>query len=401
MPRTGAITLLKTDDPNLAAANAALEKRVALFEQLKAVHEDSALTVEVKAERTQRINAEIASLGAEADRHIRAAEIEVESRELIGRAAALAASGGQGGKRTEWRNGLLPTAGEWRALLDTTTTGEAAVPTKVAARYRELLTARSAFLRAPGLSIEPFTGGAFIVPQSNGGVGSAGVVKEGATIPVTEITLSPLEFRPVKYSERVRATFEFIQDSSVNVENLVASTLIKRIAAAVDSDAFQGAGATADPREMLGITNAANSTAVNLAAGKKQVTHDHLIAEYAAILAAGGEPTVIWASMDQWPGLVAERAAADGHYLNGAAGTDPARAAWGVPILPAPNLGARQVILADAREIMVGLRQDVRLSRSDDVEFNEDITNWKVGYRIAGVKSNDRSAVRLIVAAAS
>ncbi|WP_435233010.1 phage major capsid protein [Micromonospora aurantiaca (nom. illeg.)] len=394
--------MLKTDDPNLAAANAALEKRAALFEQLKAVHEDSALTVEVKAERTQRINAEIASLGAEADRRIRAAEIEVESRELIGRAAALAAGGGQGGKRTEWRNGLLPTAGEWRALLDTTTTGEAAVPTKVAARYRELLVARSSFLRAPGLSIEPFTGGAFIVPQSNGGVGTAGVVGEGKTIPVTELILSPLEFRPVKYSERVRATFEFIQDSSVNVENLVASTLIKRVAAAVDSDAFQGAGATATPDpEMLGITNAANSTAVNLATGKKQVTHDNLIAEYAAILAAGGEPTVIWASMDQWPGLVAERAAADGHYLNGAAGADPARAAWGVPILPAPNLAARQVILADAREIMVGLRQDVRLSRSDDVEFNEDITNWKVGYRIAGVKSNDRSAVRLIVAAAS
>ncbi|MEU4714685.1 phage major capsid protein [Micromonospora purpureochromogenes] len=381
--------MAKTDNPFIVAANAALDKRSALLAELRTLTDNPT--------RAAEINAQIDALGAEAEQNIRQAEREVEHRELNARAATLA--GGRG-TRGEWRS-VVPNEREWRALIaeGTPSAGGYAVPATVAKEWVGKLRAQSTFMRAPGLNVVRFDqGNKFTIPQLSASTDPA-VVGEGNAIPEGSLTFAGLALDPVKYAALYRASNEMIDDASIDVEDLVGQTLIRDIANVVDRDAFQGAGGV---NALSGLTAAGNSTATTLAAGKTVVSWDDVIDAYGSIAAIGGTPSVVWASVDMWKGLVKAREnGTNGGYLAGSVTNDPARAAMGLPLLPTMNLPARTVIVADASRVFVGVRKDVRLAKSDAWKFDSDSMGYRATFRIAGVRVAEAASVQRIVAAAA
>jgi HK97 family phage major capsid protein len=185
------------------------------------------------------------------------------------------------------------------------------------------------------------------------------------------------------------------------MEQLVAQTLIRDIAAVVDRDCFVGAGGTT---ALAGLTAAGNSTAVNLATGNTTVEWDDIIDAVGSIMGLGGMPTVVWANVTEWKNLMKQRegtGATAGGYLAGSVTTDPAKAALGLPLLPSISLPAKTVIVADASRIFVGVRKDVRLARSEQWKFDSDAIGYRATYRIAGVRVAEATSVQRIVSSAT
>jgi HK97 family phage major capsid protein len=381
----------------LELAKAALEKRARAFEQRNAVIADTALTAADKRSRITAIDAEMVAYATEAEGHIRTAESEVEVRKLNEKAANLSNTRGN---RGEWR-AMVPDVQEWRALIGeaTPTSGGYAVPSNVAKLWVDKLRAQSTFLRAPGLNVVPFEGKQFTIPQLSASTDPA-VVGEGAAIPEGSLTFAGVVLNPGKYAALYRASHEILDDSSVNMDDLIGGTLIRDIANIVDKDSFQGSGTNA----LTGLTAAANSTATNLVTGKTVVSWDDVIAAYGRIAATGGTPTVVWASVDMWTALVSARegtGATAGGYLAGSVTNDPSKAAFGLPLYPTMNLPVRTVIVADASRAFVGIRKDIRLARSEDWKFDSDSVGYRATYRIAGVAVAEATSVQRIVASAT
>jgi HK97 family phage major capsid protein len=299
----------------------------------------------------------------------------------------------------EWAN-LFPTHDEYRALMATgaPANGGYTVPAKVGNQWIEQLRNQSVFLAAPGINLVPFDSATFRIPQVLTSDRSV-VTAEGATIPKANMTFGPLDFTPLKYGFIYQASSEVLEDSSLNIEALVAQTMIENIASDVDKDAFQGNGTTG----LAGVSStSASNTATTLAAGTTQVTWDHVLDAYIAILATGRRPSVVWCSMDQYRGLIKSREnGSTGAYLAGSVTADPTSAAWGIPILPSNNVPARTVLVADASRVYIGVRRDVTVLRSDEYGFGEDLVSWRATARWAGIRVAESTSVQKVVAAAS
>src|SRR5205085_1768688 len=153
---------------------------------------------------------------------------------------------------------------------------------------------------------------------------------------------------------------------------------------------------------LKGLTAAGMSTNTALAAGQTVVKWDLVIDAYAAVVAAGAAPTVIWASADMYGPLLKEReSGANGAYLQGSVTGDPAKAALGLPILVSGNLPARMVIVADASRVFVGVRSDVVVKVSEDAGFTTDAVGFRATYRVAGLVVAEAGSVQRITASAT
>ncbi|WP_328720871.1 phage major capsid protein [Streptomyces sp. NBC_00247] len=326
---------------------------------------------------------------------------ENEARTLSDKAGALVMPVGVPGLPGEadtWRS-ILPSAGEYRALIAESSPGAGgfAVPVNVADRAVEFLRAASVFMRVPGINIHRFEGGSFVLPSLNSTT-LPGVVAEGATIPEATPVFGGTTFTPVKYADLYRASNEILEDAAFSMRDLIAGVMLRNIATQVDRDAFQGTGTAS----LYGLTKAGMGTAVNLATGNTVVKWDAIIDGFSDIEAAGAVPGVIWASPDSGKALRREREnGANGGYLAGHV-TDPVtKAGLGLPIYVSANLPARTVIVADPTRIHVGLRSDVRLAMSEDYAFGQDATGFRATYRIAGLAVDNPAAVQVIKAATS
>ncbi len=382
---------------HIDAANAALEKRARLFEQHQAVSADNTRSEADRRTVCEAISREMASLEAEARAHVEREEI----RALTERAVSLSTAGQKrdGKPEMEWR-ALLPTPQEWRAVISegTPSAGGFLAPQGVAAEYVDKLRSRSVFLKAPGLQVINFETSTFVLPELATST-TPGVVAEATAITPASMTLSGLTFSAVAYKGLYQASAEVIDDSNVEVAQLVSNTLIRDIAVQVDKDAFQGAGgATA----LAGLNVAGNSTTTTLANGNTQLTWDHFLDSVVDVIATGATPTVAWVSPDQYRGLLKQRSniagAGTGTYLSGDIGSDPLSVAKGLPLLPSANVPARTLIVADATRVFLGVRRDVRLSLSTDFAFNQDVTSFRATYRVAGIRTAEPTSVQIKVA---
>ncbi|MGK5682505.1 hypothetical protein [Actinoplanes sp. URMC 104] len=73
----------------------------------------------------------------------------------------------------------------------------------------------------------------------------------------------------------------------------------------------------------------------------------------------------------------------------------------GLPILPSANVPVRTVFVADATRLYVGVRRDLTLNVSQDYQFGNDVTSWRLTYRLAGVRAAEATSAVKIVASAT
>ncbi|MEV6300400.1 phage major capsid protein [Actinoplanes sp. NPDC051861] len=375
-------------------------KAAKLADNLTKVAANEDLPAEIRSNALNELSGDVVQ-AAEEIRKTEEAETRALNEHFGGLTAARPGTGrGKSDDGPEWRH-LVPTFDEYRALMaeGTPAQGGYSVPQKIASQWIEKLRNRSVFMSAPGLNMVPFDSASFRIPAQLTS-STPSVVAEGATIPKGDITFGALDFNAIKYGSIYQGTSEILEDSSLPLEKLIAETMIDDMAVKVDFDAFQGTGGTAG---LFGISStAASNTTTTLSAGKTLVTWDDVLDAYIAVLTTGRTPTVVWCSMDQYKGLIKSREnGTTGAYLAGSVTADPMSQAWGLPILPSANLPVRTVIVADASRIYVGVRRDIRLNRSDEYGYGEDVVSWKGTARYAGIRVAEATSVQKIVAAAS
>ena len=366
----------------VALAEAALERRAAAFAELRTLTDNPT--------RAAELNAQIDRLGAEADANIRQAEREVQNRELITRAAALGISGGTS-KRGEWR-GLLPSLGEYRATLVTTspTDGGITVPTGTAKQWVDKLRNASVVLRS-GIQVIDFNDGVFKLPQLSA-TNTPAVVAENTAITMGDTDWNGLTFTPLGYKDLQSASNEILSDSSLSLRQVLADTMVKNIAAKIDYDMINGTGTGA----LKGLLGTGNNTKTTLGAA---LTWDAVYDAYAAVEATGVQPSVILASPDAAASLRKAKASTAGTYLAGNVSDAPPNVAMGLPLLVSGNLPVKSVVVMAADRVFAGKRQDFQLSMSTDFLYDKDAVAFRATTRWAGLAVAEATSVQWVLGA--
>ncbi|MFJ8346044.1 phage major capsid protein [Streptomyces sp. NPDC094153] len=372
------------------------EERMARTEILAAVNgENGARSPETRDAIAETLNAmEIRAASAREDRAIRERENEVRS--LAQQAGGLVLPGNPERDSDEWR-ALMPSLSEYRALIaeGTPAAGGYTVPKKTAAQYVDVLKAQSTFLRAlPAGNVLTFDTDTFQVPQLIESDGED-YAAEGEKLPEGTMTWGSLSF-PAKKIGRVQwASSEILEDSALDLRNIIAQNLLRDASLRFDEDSFTGSGAN----PIKGILS--QGTPTTLAAGKVTVTYDDLADAVARIEATNGSPSVVWASVDMAAALRKEKAAGSGQYQGGSPTDSPASTAWGLPILPSAFIPAKTAIVADASRLFVGVRRNAYVKVSEDAGFESDRVGFRLTMRVAGVSLAEATSCQVIKAAAS
>ncbi|MFK4022352.1 phage major capsid protein [Streptomyces albogriseolus] len=378
-------------------AKAALEERSKLIAELRTVEADSKLTAAEKRERVERIDRDVMRLEAEARDAIERGERESEVRSLAERAGSFLTPGNTMRDDSESFRALMPSLNEYRALIAEGTPGAGGytVPEKVSAQYADILKAQSTFLRAlPAANVLTFNSDMLQVPQLTESDGED-YVAEGAELPEGTMTWSSLSF-PAKKIGRIQwASSEILEDSALDLRNIIGQNLLRDASLRFDADAFNGA--LTDP--VKGIL--AQGTTTSLEAGKATVTYDDVADACARVEAMNGSPSVVWASTDMGAALRKEKASGSGEYQGGSPTGSPASTAWGLPVMVSGFLPAKTVVVADASRLFVGIRRNASIKISEDARFTSDQVGFKLTMRVAGVGVAEASSVQVIKAAAS
>jgi HK97 family phage major capsid protein len=382
---------------HIAAANAALEKRKALFEQRSAVAADNTLSVSEKRSRVEALDKELEALGKEAEAHVRAAEHEAEIRALNERAALLVAGGRA--KRDEW-DSVIPTRKQYRAALNegTDSEGGVTVPTRTRNTYIDLLRARSAFLRIPGLNIVPMDTDLLRLPRLTDIDDVSGPTAEGTTISELDAEWDSGDLQAFGYKAILVASNEILDDSALPLRRVMAQEAARQIAKRIDADAL-GSSTSGRILGLLAVTDTANGTSsqhtkVQLDTGF--VTWDEIVEAVSDIDAQGGEATAVLAGATAAKSLRLLKDN-DGRYMAGSPSTDVTRRAVGLPLLVSAALPANDVLVVDGNRLYYGLRS-TSVKVSEDAYFTTDQTGVRVVQRAAGVVVAEPESVVWIAA---
>ncbi|MDF3141689.1 MULTISPECIES: phage major capsid protein [unclassified Streptomyces] len=375
------------------------EERMARTEILAAVNgpngTDSAETRDSIAETLKYM--ELRAIDAREDRA--RLDREAEVRAIAEKAGALVMPiGGSGlpGDSDEWR-ALMSSLNEYRVATQGSvpSAGGYTVPDQMAGKYVDILKAKSTFLRAlPSENVLSFESDNLQVPQLTASSGE-GYVDELATIPEGTMTWGSLTF-PAKKIGRIQwASSEVLEDSRLDLRNIIGQNLLRDASLRFDKDAFTG-GLT-DP--IKGII--AQGVTTTLTAGNTVVKYDDLADAVARIEATNGAPSVVWASTDMAAALRKEKASGSGTYQGGSPTESPASTAWGLPVLTSGHLPAKTVIVADSSRLIVGIRRNATIKVSEDARFDSDQVGFKLTMRVAGVSLAESTSVQIVKAAAS
>ncbi|MCA2200340.1 phage major capsid protein [Streptomyces sp. SMS_SU21] len=243
----------------------------------------------------------------------------------------------------------------------------------------------------PAANVLTFNSDMLQVPQLTESDGED-YVAEGAELPEGTMTWSSLSF-PAKKIGRIQwASSEILEDSALDLRNIIGQNLLRDASLRFDADAFNG-GLT-DP--VKGIL--AQGTVTSLEAGKATVTYDDVADACARVEAMNGSPSVVWASTDMGAALRKEKASGSGEYQGGSPTGSPASTAWGLPVMVSGFLPAKTVVDADASRLFVGIRRNATIKISEDARFTSDQVGFKLTMRVAGVGVAEASSVQVIKA---
>lgn len=377
-------------------AEAAMDRRSALFEKRKKIVSDSTLKTDEKRGMLSVLDYEMDSLAAEARQYVEEGERQQEIRGAYSRAGAL------GETRTpdrgeensgEWR-GLLPSATEIRELRAEVGT-DFIVPSGTAAKYVDMLRAKAVFLKGiPAENLMPFTDRDWTLPVLSDSDMPA-LVAENALITEGDDTWDGLSFTAKKYAAYRTVGNETLADSAFALRRALADAMLRNVAVEFDNDAFNGDGTTTP---VLGLVGQGVSTnAAGTAGSGATATFDDVADAIGRLWAANAEPSVIWAAPNAAIALSKERAGSNGDYV---ADADSAVGlARRLPTLVSNNVPAGKVIVADGSRGFAGRREDARVAVSEHAEFQNDKTALRLTMRCAGVYAAEASSVQVIIPA--
>lgn len=217
--------------------------------------------------------------------------------------------------------------------------------------------------------------------------GTVAWVAEGEEIPSDAPEADTLTLAPKKLANVVSLSNESIADASVSTLNATGDAMTRAVAKELDTRAFSTAAATA--------TAPAGLLAATLPGGAGSVDIDGILTAIGAIAAAGGVANAAYVNPAD---LTAIRiAVVAGGYSISDPTTPGAEAIGGARLYAVPSIVAGSALVAQADQIVAGVRQDASVSFSPDAGFTSDSTLARVVAR-ADWAWNDPSGAYYVTA---
>lgn len=372
-----------------AKATEALESRMRLVNELRSIDTDKSLTDAAKAERSERLEADILALEGEARKWVEQGERESEVRDLSDRAKALRAPDA-GEVRSDAKPSVFDelrkvALGEQREMTvdlraagaNTSITTDAAnagntVGKTFATEVIEAMRVRSNIFGLARI-VTTASGEAIQWPLKTTQRPTAAVVAEGAAYGKGEGAFSTFTLNATKYGVIVEATREMLNDSLLGLESILAQDAGEGVADKVSTDAvaklltqvsvMNGAGAALAADDLIKLQYGVIAPYRNKGA---YLVNDATLQAVRLFKDTTGQ--YLWQPSYQagQPDLVAGKPI----Y------TDP-----NLPVAAAGDGSKKIVLFGDFSKFIIRQVAGVNVTRSDEYGFDSDIVAWKVNWR--------------------
>jgi HK97 family phage major capsid protein len=311
-------------------AHAALERRSALVNDLKAVEADTSLSDSERRSKAEAIAAGIAQAEAEARTAVEAGEREAEVRVL---SASSSLPGAFGSRQTRedvpFRSGdsfaslagrtATPEdfgdyvrsvyRGETRTNVEgTQSAGGFLVPKEYSASVLDLTRNKARVIQA-GAQVVPMSSSELQMAKVDGDP-SAAWRNESAAIATGDLTFGAVQFKAKSLAVLVKASRELVEDAS-NFGQVLQTALADSFAVKLDAAALYGTGVSPEP---LGIKATSGVTKAPIGANGGPAAWAPLASGVQAIRAANFEPTAMILS-ERSESALSSIAGSDGHYV--------------------------------------------------------------------------------------
>lgn len=318
----------------------------------------------------------------------KATEQEEEDRSVAAAFAKL------GGKQTEASSrNWLPGLHEYRQLKADQraigTTG-AFIPVGSSQTYFDLLRKRTAVLAA-GPVILPVAGqGSVKVPKVTTSIAIAGKA-EAAALDASDPTLDSITLDPKKFGAYTLVNREALEDSSPQLREVVANSLIRDTAVELDKQLVTGSGTG---QNLTGLRNVVGVTAgASTGANGGALTFGFLADTLGAAEAANVDPErLAWIMHSRTWASTRKLLDSQNRPIVSIDPTQGVRPTlWGRPVYISNSLSVAEtkgtssdcssIILADMSQVVVAVAREVELSISEDFKFDTDQVALRVTAR--------------------
>lgn len=261
-----------------------------------------------------------------------------------------------------------------------------------AAYVLEHLATESVLLRA-GARVVPITGRIAHIPRTLTD-GTATWTPEGQEIASSAPTGDQLVLTPKKLANVVSLSRESIEDAPVDELDAVGTALTRSVATAIDARAFSTSAATADAPAGL------RSVATDLPVAIGDISIDNIISAVGAVQAVGAIANAIFLNPNDLTALRLVKTATGSNQpvLQPDLQAGGAERIAGAILWPTPSLPTGVALVADAAQVVVGVRRDTEVAFSGDAKFTADSIAARVTARVDWGVNDDRGLVLLTAA---
>jgi HK97 family phage major capsid protein len=269
-------------------------------------------------------------------------------------------------------------------------TSGAFIPLGAATTFMDQIRKRTAVLAAGPTILPVDHAGSIKVPSVTASVTIAGLA-ENATITPSDPTLASTTMDPKKFAAMTLVAREAVEDSSPELRDVVANSLVKDLAVELDRQLVTGDGTG---QNLLGLRNIAGfTTGAATGANGGSLSFSFLADTLAAFDAANLDPTRgAWIMHARTWGSVRKLADSQARpivSIDPTVGVRPTL--WGLPIFISNSLSITETVgtstdcssllLVDMSQVLVAVARDVELRVSEDYAFNADQVALRVTAR--------------------
>lgn len=368
----------------------------------------SADEILTRAATEQRdLSADEATAHAERTTELRALDDEVE-RHLAGEISELRAAQTRvpSGEDVQYRGGTALLA-ELRALTGSGVTGGGAyTPTEFASYFFDRLAAVSVGLRS-GMRVVRTSRDTLIVPRWSGDT-TATWTAEAGTITSTDATADQITATPRKLAGIQRISNEAIADSNPALADIIAGGLVRAVGLKADLGFFEGSGAAP---EIRGLKNVAGISSISMGTNGAALTSLDPFADAIGTLEqANTDGGAIVMHPRSWQALLKVKEVTGGtkplmQEHNGSGSGPVMRSIYGVSVYLTTQLSitetqgtnnlASSAYVYDPSQVVVVVRDDVRVERDSSRLFNSDESEVRAITRLDMVVPNPAAVVRI------
>ena len=240
------------------------------------------------------------------------------------------------------------------------------------------------------------TGEDLLVPQTSS-FSAAALVAEGALISESDPQFTQVTIPSYKYSHLTQITGELIQDAGIDIVAFLSHNWARSIAAGVGPFFATGTGSSQPEGLFAGGTNGVTAAATTA------VTADELQNLFHSVLPPYRKNGTWIMSDATWASII-QLKDGDGNYLVGNLSSGADSTLMGRPVVidtnaPAMTTGLDAIAFGDiAKAYMVRLAGPVRVERSDDYAFANDLVTFRVISRL-GAAVIDATAYKVLTLA--